>query len=83
MNWDHAVSWGRGVWVSVSDIGRVGQPELKQFPQATRGKKNICCAVNLKENLELIEKNFVQICANVVEAKWVCIIGSVSVFLPL
>ena len=22
--WDHAVSWGRGVWVSVSDIGRVG-----------------------------------------------------------
>ena len=28
MNWDHAVSWGRGVWVSVSDIGRVGQTEL-------------------------------------------------------
>ena len=24
MNWDHAVSWGRGVWVSVSDIGRAG-----------------------------------------------------------
>ena len=24
MNWDPAVSWGRGVWVSVSDIGRVG-----------------------------------------------------------
>ena len=24
MNWDHAVSWGRGVLVSVSDIGRVG-----------------------------------------------------------
>ena len=24
MNWDHAVSWGSGVWVSVSDIGRVG-----------------------------------------------------------
>ena len=23
MNWDHAVSWGRRVWVSVSDIGRV------------------------------------------------------------
>ena len=22
--WDHAVSWGGGVWVSVSDIGRVG-----------------------------------------------------------
>ena len=30
MNWDHAVSWGRGVWVSVSDIGWIGQPELKQ-----------------------------------------------------
>ena len=28
MNWDHAVSWGREVWVSVSDIGGVGQPEL-------------------------------------------------------
>ena len=27
MNWDHTVSWGREVWVSVSDIGRVGQPE--------------------------------------------------------
>ena len=24
MNWDHAASWGRGVWVGVSDIGRVG-----------------------------------------------------------
>ena len=23
--WDHAVSWGGGVWVSVSDIGRVGK----------------------------------------------------------
>ena len=35
MIWDHAVSWGRGVWVSVSDIGRVGlgrvgQPESKK-----------------------------------------------------
>ena len=29
MNWDHAVSWGREVWVSVSDIARVGQPELR------------------------------------------------------
>ena len=46
MNWDLAVSWGRGVGVSVSDIGRVGQPELKQSPQATRGKKTLCCAVN-------------------------------------
>ena len=46
MNWDLAVSWGRGGWVSVSDIGRVGQPELKQSPQATRGKKTLCCAVN-------------------------------------
>ena len=27
MHWDHAASWGRGVWVSVSDNGRVGQPE--------------------------------------------------------
>ena len=31
MNWDHAVSWGRGVWVSVRDIGRVGQPKLKHI----------------------------------------------------
>ena len=23
--WDHAVSWGGGVWVRVSDIGRVGR----------------------------------------------------------
>ena len=23
--WDHAVSWGGGGWVSVSDIGRVGK----------------------------------------------------------
>ena len=23
--WDHAVSWGGGVWVSVRDIGRVGK----------------------------------------------------------
>ena len=23
--WDHAVSWGGGVWVSVSDIGRDGK----------------------------------------------------------
>ena len=46
MNWDLAVSWGRGVWVSVSDIGRVGQPELEQSPQATRGKTTLCCAVN-------------------------------------
>ena len=23
--WDHAVSWGGRVWVSVSDIGRVGK----------------------------------------------------------
>ena len=30
MNWDHAVNWGRGVWVSVSDIGRVGQPDMKE-----------------------------------------------------
>ena len=48
MNWDPAVGWGRGVWVSVSDIGLVelgwptgietipswlfNSPELKQSP---------------------------------------------------
>ena len=49
MNWDHAVSWGRGFGLALAilvGLGRVGQPELKQSPQATRGKKNICCAVN-------------------------------------
>ena len=38
-------------------LGRVGQPELKESPQATRGKKKKCC---LKENLGLIEKRFAQ-----------------------
>ena len=32
MNWDHAVSWGRGVWVSVSDIGRVGSGRILNSP---------------------------------------------------
>ena len=47
MNWDHGISWGSGVWVSVSDIGRVGHtgsggvgpPELKKTPE------NECLAV--------------------------------------
>ena len=31
--WDHAVSWGGGVWVSVSDIGRVGKKMvLRRIP---------------------------------------------------
>ena len=50
MNWDLAVSWGREVWVSVSDIGRIGQPELKQSPQATRGK-NIYVAPLIKRKI--------------------------------
>ena len=41
MNWDHAVSWVRGVWVSVSDIGRVGSGCLEfatvQPPDSARG----------------------------------------------
>ena len=32
MNWDHAVNWGRGVWVSVSDIGRVGSGLILNSP---------------------------------------------------
>ena len=31
--WDHAVSWGGEVWVSVSDIGRVGKKMvLRRIP---------------------------------------------------
>ena len=31
--WDHAVSWGWGVWVSVSDIGRVSKKMvLRRIP---------------------------------------------------
>ena len=31
--WDHAVSWGGGGWVSVSDIGRVGKKMvLRRIP---------------------------------------------------
>ena len=47
MNWDHAVSWGRGSGLALAilvGLGRVSQPELKQSPQATRGKKKMCCA---------------------------------------
>ena len=32
MNWDHAVSWGRGLWVSVSDIGRIGHTGSGGWP---------------------------------------------------
>ena len=32
MNWDHAVSWGKGVWVSVSDVGRVGHTGSGGWP---------------------------------------------------
>ena len=46
MNWNHAVSRGREVWVSVSDIGRDGQPESKQSPHRPLEVKKICCAVN-------------------------------------
>ena len=46
MNWDHAASWGRGVWVSVSDIGRVGQTELVVGqPELKNKQKNECLAV--------------------------------------
>ena len=34
---DHAVSWGRGVWVSVSDIGRVGSGPGLWFDVKTHG----------------------------------------------
>ena len=74
MNWDHAVSWGRGVWVSVSDISRVGSgwpTGIETIPSGHSRYNKIMLRRYLKENLELIEKSFVQICANV-EAKWVC-----------
>ena len=46
MNWDHAVSWGRGVWVSVSDIGRVGQPELVVGqPELKKNIKRVSCCL--------------------------------------
>ena len=83
MNWDHAVSWGRGVWVSVSDIGRVGQPELKQSPQATRGKNNYVAPLIERKIWNKLKKVSYKYVQKNVEAKWVCIIGYVSVFLPL
>ena len=53
MNWDHAVSWGRGVWVSVSDIGRVGQPEFAQFcERSTAAKKTVGVYVPVREQFE-------------------------------
>ena len=45
MNWNHAVSWGRGVWVSVSDIGRVGQPELVVGQPELKKTENECLVV--------------------------------------
>ena len=45
MNWDHAVSCGRGVWVSVSDIGRVGHTGSGGWPTGIEKKKNECPAV--------------------------------------
>ena len=43
INLDHAVSCGVGrsglALAILFELGRVGQPELKQSPQATRGKK--------------------------------------------
>ena len=61
MNWDHAINWGRGVWVSVSDVGRVdqpevliGQPELKKNRKRVSGclgwvvvRQNHRCVVNV------------------------------------
>ena len=46
--WDHAVSWGEGGWVSVSDIGRVGKKMvLRRIPiyflsTTLMGTKNLC-----------------------------------------
>ena len=46
MNWDHAVRWGSGVWVSVSDIGRVGQPELVVGqPELEKPRKRVSCSL--------------------------------------
>ena len=47
MNWDHAVSWGRGVWVlSASDIGRVGRPELVVGqPELKKPRKRVSCCL--------------------------------------
>ena len=81
MNWDHAVSWGRGAWFSVSDIGRVGSGwptgnETIQFPQATRGKKKICrAALTLKGNLKFGKVSH-QPNGRANSKLWVCIVGS-------
>ena len=48
MNWDHVVSWGRGFWVSVSDIGRVGQPEVVLGqPELKNPRKRVSCLFGL------------------------------------
>ena len=49
MNWDHAVNWGRGVWVSVSvsDIGRVGRTGSGGWPTGIKKKnrKRVSCCL--------------------------------------
>ena len=46
MNWDHAVSWGRRVWVSVSDIGRVGHTESDGWPTGIeKNRKRVSCGL--------------------------------------
>ena len=41
MNWHHAVSRARGVCVSISDIGRVGQPEFVIVLPELKKKQNM------------------------------------------
>ena len=46
MNWDHEVSWGRRVWVWVSDIGRVGHTGSGGWPIKIEKKtENECLAI--------------------------------------
>ena len=48
MNWDHAVNWGRGVWVSVSDIGRVGYTGSGGWPIGIekKNRKRVSCCLS-------------------------------------
>ena len=44
MNWDHAVSLGRRVWVSVSDTGRVGHTGSGRWPtEIEKNRKRVSC----------------------------------------
>ena len=45
MNWDHAVSWGRTNWVSVSNIGQVGHTGSGGWPTGIEKTENECLAV--------------------------------------